>query len=482
MNTSLKKRYSTNLSLLTDLYQLTMAYGYWKAGRTAEQAVFHLFFRKTPFDGSFALAAGLEDVVHWLQQWQFTESDIAYLATLQDHQNQALFEQGFLDYLSQLSFTGILYAIPEGTVVFAHQPLIRIQAPLIEAQLIETALLTLVNFPTLIATKAARIVQAAQGDAVLEFGLRRAQGIDGGLTASRAAYIGGCAATSNVLAGQIYGIPVKGTHSHSWVMSFDQEQDAFEAYARALPDNCIFLVDTYNTKKGILTAIQIGQQLEADGHAFLGIRLDSGDLLQLSQYARQELDAAGLEQAQIVASDGLDEYKIQALKEAGSPIAVWGVGTNLVTAQHQPSLGGVYKLAAIQKAAEQPWQYKIKVSEDALKISTPGILQVRRYFLSDGQPFGDMIWNSVQDTPLQSLKSFDGRTVVVQARAYEDLLRPILNHQKLLYDLPSLSSIRQHAQNQLALFQKVDFKWYPIGLESTLQQLKLNLLQPYFKT
>ncbi|MFK7797746.1 MAG: nicotinate phosphoribosyltransferase, partial [Aureispira sp.] len=428
MNNSLQQRYATNLGLLTDLYQLTMAYGYWKAERTEEQAVFHLFFRKNPFKGSFALLAGLEDVVHWLQQWQFTTTDIAYLATLKDHQNKVLFEQGFLEYLGQLSFTGTLYAMPEGTVVFANQPLLRIQAPLIEAQLIETALLTLVNFPTLIATKAARIVQAAQGDAVLEFGLRRAQGIDGGLTASRAAYIGGCTATSNVLAGQIYGIPVKGTHSHSWVMSFDQEQEAFETYAQALPNNCIFLVDTYNTKTGIQTAIQIGQQLEANGHSFLGIRLDSGDLLHLSQYARQALDAAGLEQAQIVASDGLDEYKIKALKQAGSPIAVWGVGTHLVTAQDQPSLGAVYKLSALQKAAE-PWQYKIKVSEDALKISTPGILQVRRYFLSDGQPFGDMIWNSVQDTPLESLKSFDGRTVVVEERSFEDLLQPILSNQ-----------------------------------------------------
>ena len=481
MNNSLRQPYATNLSLLTDLYQLTMAYGYWKAGRTQEQAVFHLFFRKSPFKGSFALLAGLEDVVHWLQHWQFSKADIAYLATLNDHQNKTLFEQGFLDYLSQLSFTGTLYAMPEGTVVFANQPLLRVQAPLIEAQLIETALLTLINFPTLIATKAARIVQAAQGDPVLEFGLRRAQGIDGALTASRAAYIGGCAATSNVLAGQIYGIPVKGTHSHSWVMSFEQEQEAFEAYAQALPNNCIFLVDTYNSQKGIQTAIQIGQQLEAKGHAFLGIRLDSGDLLQLSQYARKALDAAGLEHAQIVASDGLDEYKIQALKQAGSPIAVWGVGTNLVTAQDQPSLGAVYKLSAIQKISES-WQYRIKVSEDALKISTPGILQVRRYFLSDGQPFGDMIWNTLQDNPTKSLKSFDGRTVVVQERTFEDLLRPILSHQQLLYELPSLSSIRQHAKEQLALFQNVDFKWYPIGLENTLQQLKLNILQPYFKT
>ncbi|MGH1339043.1 MAG: nicotinate phosphoribosyltransferase [Aureispira sp.] len=481
MNNSLQQRYQSSLSLLTDLYQLTMAYGYWKTGRVEEQAVFHLYYRKNPFGGSFALAAGLEDVVHWLQQLQFDASDISYLASLTDNKGQILFEQDFLDYLGQLRFTGELHAIPEGTIVFANQPLLRITAPLLEAQLIETALLTLVNFPTLIATKAARIVQAAQGDAVLEFGLRRAQGIDGGLTASRSAYIGGCAATSNLLAGKIYGIPVKGTHSHSWVMSFAEEQQAFEAYAQAMPDNCLFLVDTYATKIGIQAAINIGLQIEAKGHDFLGIRLDSGDLASLSQQARQALDAAGLEKAIIVASDGLDEYKIQALKKAGAPIAVWGVGTNLVTAQEQPSLGGVYKLAAI-KAPNTPWQYKMKVSDAANKISTPGILQVRRYFLSDGQPFGDMIWNSDPIAPLGQLQSFDGRSVVVQGRSYEDLLQPILKQQQLLYPLPSLESIRQRAQEQLALFESVNFKWYPIGLEEHLNQLKLDLLQQYFKT
>lgn len=481
MNNSLQQRYHSSLGLLTDLYQLTMAYGYWKTGRIKEQAVFHLYYRKNPFQGSFALAAGLEDAVHWLQQFQMEASDVAYLASLKDNNGQAMFEQGFLDYLGQLRFTGTLHAVPEGTIVFANQPLLRITAPLIEAQLIETALLTLVNFPTLIATKAARIVQAAQGDAVLEFGLRRAQGIDGGLTASRSAYIGGCAATSNVLAGKLYGIPVKGTHSHSWVMSFAEEQQAFEAYAQAMPDNCIFLVDTYESKTGIQAAINIGLQIKAKGHQFLGIRLDSGDLAALSQYARQALDKAGLEKAVIVASDGLDEYKIKALKQAGAPIAVWGVGTNLVTAQDQPSLGGVYKLAAI-KTADGPWQYKMKVSDDANKISTPGILQVRRYFLSDGQPFGDMIWNNDQAAPLGQLQSFDGRSIVVQERSYEDLLQPILQQQQLLYELPSLSDIRQHAQKQLALFDRVNFKWYPIGLEEQLQQLKLDLLQQYFKT
>lgn len=481
MKNPLQAHYYYNLSLLIDLNLLTMAYGYWKTGRVQEQAVFHLYFRKNPFQGSFAVVAGLENVVYWLQQFHLDEEDIAYLASLKDSRGKALFEEGFLTYLHQLRFTGELQAIPEGTIVFANQPLLRITAPLIEAQLLETALLTLVNFSTLIATKAARIVQAAQGDPVLEFGLRHAQGIDGGLTASRAAYIGGCAATSNVLAGKLYGIPVNGTHNHNWVMSFGEEQHAFETYAQAMPDNCFFLVDTYNTKAGIQHAIQVGQQLKKQGHSFLGIRLDSGDLLALSQYARQALDIAGLENAQIIASDGLDEYKIQQLKQAGATIAVWGVGTHLVTAQGQPSLGGVYKLAAIQKPPA-PWQYKIKISDDATKISTPGILQVRRYFLSDGRPFGDMIWNCNQKKTLGQLQSFDGRSVVVQKRAFKDLLQPILRAQQLLYDLPTLSTIRQQTQQQLALFQDVDFKWYPIGLDQNLNELKLDLLQQHFNT
>ncbi len=480
MNNSLQQRYHSSLGLLTDLYQLTMAYGYWKAGRIKEQAVFHWYYRKNPFQGNFALVAGLEDVVSWLQHFQFTESDLAYLATLRNAQEQPLFETAFLDYLQQLRFTGQLAAIAEGTIVFANQPLLRITAPLIEAQLIETALLNLVNFPTLIATKAARIVQAAQGAPVLEFGLRRAQGIDGGLTASRSAYIGGCTASSNVLAGKLYGIPVKGTHSHSWVMSFDEEQHAFEAYAQALPADCIFLVDTYNTKAGIATAIRVGKYLRTQGYELQGIRLDSGDLLALSRYARQALDAAGLYATKVVASDGLEEYKIRQLRQQGAPIAVWGVGTNLVTAFDQPSLGGVYKLAAIKKGSA-PWAYKMKISDSADKISTPGILQVRRYFLSDGRPFGDMVWNSDQQSPLGQLKSQDGRSVVVQGRAYQDLLQPVLDGQELCTALPSLQEIRQHAQEQLALFAQVDFKWYPIGLEGTLNQLKLDLLQQYFK-
>ena len=275
----LQTRYQTNLSLLTDLYQLTMAYGYWKTGSAEHEAVFHLFYRQNPFGGKYAIACGLQDVIDFLEGFKFTNSDLDYLSSLKDAKGQALFEDDFLDYLLHLKFSCDIDAVEEGTIIFPHEPLLRVKGPLLQAQFIETFLLNSINFQTLIATKSARIIAAAKGDPVHEFGLRRAQGIDGGLSASRAAYIGGCAATSNVLAGKIYGIPVKGTHGHSWVMSFEDEEEAFEAYAKAMPDNCVFLVDTFDTIKGIKKAIKIAKKLRQNGHSFLGIRLDSGDLL-----------------------------------------------------------------------------------------------------------------------------------------------------------------------------------------------------------
>ncbi|WP_052592018.1 nicotinate phosphoribosyltransferase [Aureispira sp. CCB-QB1] len=474
----LKTRYQTNLGLLTDLYQLTMAYGYWKTGSAEDEAVFHLFYRKPPFGAKYTIACGLEDVIHFLNEFRLTPSDLAYLKSLKTSNNQVLFEPEFLDYLSHLKFTCDIDAVEEGTVVFPHEPLLRVTGPLLQAQLIETFLLNSLNFQTLIATKAARIVAAAGGDAVLEFGLRRAQGIDGGLSASRAAYIGGCVATSNLLAGRIYDIPVKGTHAHSWVMSFDNELDAFEAYARTLPHNCIFLVDTFDSIKGIEKAIQVAQQLREKGQNFLGIRLDSGDLCTLSIQARALLDAAGFEQAKIVASDNLDEHKISHLKAKGALIDVWGVGTNLVTAKDEPALGGVYKLAAIKKQGSD-WVYKLKLSNTPNKVSTPGILQVRRYFMSDGQPFGDMIWNTDNTELFPLIQSFDGRTIVADNRLFKDLLIPIFRKGELVYQSPSIHQIRRHRQEQVKLFQQVDFKLYPMGLEQQLNQQKLQLIQHY---
>lgn len=474
----LKARYQTNLALLTDLYQLTMAYGHWKTGRTEDEAVFHLFFRKNPFQGNYALACGLQDVIEFLEDFHFSTTDIAYLQGLQGNDGQTLFEPAFLDYLAQMKFCCDIDAVEEGNIVFPQEPLIRVQGPLIQAQLLETILLNSINFQTLIATQSARICQATAGDPVLEFGLRRAQGIDGGLSASRAAYIGGCQASSNVLAGKIYDIPVKGTHSHSWIMSFEDESSAFEAYAAAMPNNCLFLVDTYNSIQGVKRAIEVGKKIREKGYKFLGIRLDSGDLHQLSKAARQLLDEAAFSEAIIVASNDLDAQKVKTLKEQGSPINVWGIGTHLITAKEQPALGGVYKLAAIRKKG-QAWNYKLKLSNTPYKVSNPGILQIRRYFVSNGLPFGDMIWNTANGEPFPSIQSFDGRTIVSNDRPFQELLIPIFRAGKLVYSPPTIHKIKAHAQSQIDLFKQVDFKLYPIGLEKQLNALKLSLIQQY---
>lgn len=344
--------YGQSLALLTDLYQLTMSYAYWKMGLDRKEAVFHLFFRRHPFRGGFTVAAGLEWAIQFLNNFKFESSDLDYLATLKGANGEPLFEPAFFDYLAKMRFSCNVDAIPEGTVVFPYEPLVRVQGPLIQCQILESPLLNLINFSTLIATKAARICIAAQGDSVIEFGLRRAQGIDGSLTASRAAYIGGCDSTSSLLAGKLLDIPVKGTHSHSWIMVFDEELEAFQTYAKCMPDNCVFLVDTYDSLEGVKKAIEVGKWLREQGKKMLGIRLDSGDLAYLSIKTRQLLDEAGFKDAFIVASNELDETLISELKRQGAQIAVWGVGTHLVTAKDQPALDGVYKLSALRDPEE----------------------------------------------------------------------------------------------------------------------------------
>ena len=381
----------SSLALLTDLYQLTMAYGYWKLGRAERQTVFQLFFRKPPFSGSYAIAAGLGTVIEYLESFKFDSSDTQYLSTLTGNDGQPLFDSEFLAYLETLQLSVDIDAVPEGTLVFGHEPILRVRGPILQCQILETALLNIVNFQTLIATKASRICTAAQGEPVLEFGLRRAQGIDGGLSSSRAAFIGGCAATSNVLAGKVLGIPVRGTHAHSWVMSFDDEEEAFENYADAMPNNCVFLVDTYDTIEGVHRAANVGKRLRQRGHEMVGIRLDSGDLAYLSIEARKILDAAGFKEAVIVASNDLDEWIIESLKSQGAKISVWGVGTKMATAFDQPALGGVYKLAAMMDDHGK-WQPKIKLSEQAVKTSIPGIQQIRRFESKDGM-VADMIYD-----------------------------------------------------------------------------------------
>lgn len=476
--------YNQSLSLLTDFYQMTMIYGYWKAGFAAKESVFHLFFRRTPFKGGFTIAAGLETVINFLEKFHFDPSDLNYLAGLKGPDGNVFFEDEFLNYLSKLKFTGNIDAIPEGTAVFPYEPLVRVQGPLIECQLLESPLLNLINFSTLIATKAARICLAAKGDSVIEFGMRRAQGVDGALTASRAAYIGGCDSTSNLLAGKLYGIPVKGTHAHSWVMVFDDELEAFRAYAKSMPNNCIFLVDTYDTIEGVRRAIEAARWLKENGKKFLGIRLDSGDLADLSIRSRVLLDEAGFSDAAIVASNELDETVISELKRQGAQITVWGVGTNLVTAKDQPALDGVYKLSAIRDPGEE-WKYKLKLSEQMLKVSNPGILQVRRFYSERGN-LEDVIydvqmpWNGecLSVDPLDSTRV----RVVREGVSYEDLLKPIFRHGECVYSLLPLEEIRENTRRELSRFpvgvkRFLNPHLYPVGMEKGLYDMKIDLIR-----
>ncbi|WAS97003.1 nicotinate phosphoribosyltransferase [Nannocystis punicea] len=469
-----------SLALLTDLYQVTMACGYWKLGRADEEAVFNLFFRRAPFRGAHAIAAGLQEALQYMAEFRFTPEDVAYLGTLRGNDGQRLLEPGFLDYLASLRLSLDVEAVPEGTPVFPHEPLLRVRGPLAQCQLLETPLLNFINFSTLIATKAARICEAAGGEPVVEFGLRRAQGSDGALTASRAAYIGGCAATSNVLAGMRHGIPVRGTHAHSWVMSFADEREAFAAYAEALPNNCTFLVDTYDTLEGVRRAAEVGKQLAARGHAMAGVRLDSGDLAALSVAAREILDAAGLEQAAIVASNDLDEREIAALKAKGAAIGVWGVGTRLVTAYDQPALGGVYKLAALR--GREGWEYRIKLSEEPVKVSNPGVQQVRRFADPAGRLLGDLIYEEGLGLHGAGVRvDAAGEFAPPAGASVEDLLVPVLRAGRQVYEPPPLAEVRARTQAQLQRLDPAVRRieapaTYPVALDRPLADLKARLM------
>ena len=443
--------YGQSLALLTDLYQLTMANGYWSEGLADREAVFVHYFRRAPFGGSFAVAAGLDTALQWLGALRFRPDDIDYLGGLVVEGGRPLFDPGFLDYLAGLRFECDVDAVAEGTAVFAGEPMARVRGPLLQCQLAETALLNIVNFQTLVATKAARVCRAAGDDAVLEFGLRRAQGIDGGLSASRAAYVGGCAATSNVLAGKLYGIPVRGTHAHSWVLAFDSEPEAFEAYARVMPHNCVLLVDTYDTRRGIRRAVDVGVAMKERGARLAGIRLDSGDLAQLSREARLLLDAAGLGSTAVVASNELDERSIKSLRNDGARIGVWGVGTSIAAAKDDAALGGVYKLALIRDG-DGSWQHKAKLSEDPAKASMPGMLQVRRYRSATGG-LRDLIVDDVEmpqgpQAGIRLERPDDGRADTFEG-AYEDLLEPVARHGRRVRDRESLDAARERCKAQL---------------------------------
>lgn len=474
----------TYTPLLTDLYQFTMSYGYWSLGMHEQEAVFHLLFRKNPFNHPFALCCGMESVIDYLANWHFTREQLDYLSELKNPKQQPLFSSAFINYLQHLKFTCDIDAIPEGTIVFPHTPLLRIQGPLLQCQLLESPLLNIINFQTLIATKASRVRSAAGNDTVIEFGMRRAQGPDGAISASRAAYIGGCDATSNTLAGMLFDIPVRGTHAHSWVSAFDSELSAFNAYQSVMPENCVLLVDTYDTIRGVNHAIEIGKKLRAQGSDLLGIRLDSGDLAALSIAARKLLDEAGFQQTEILASNSLDEYVITSLKQQGAKISAWGVGTSLVTASDQSALDGVYKLAAL-KDKQGHWQYKLKLSEQEIKISNPGRHQVRRFFYNE-QYFTDVIYDldlGISDAPeiillteglkSQHLDNFD---------AYVDLLEPVMREGQLVRPRQSTENIRTNAQQAIAAFhQTAENTDYPVGLEKQIYDVKLQLMQQFRK-
>ena len=470
----MQKFFSNPTGLHTDLYQLTMAKGYWESGLYKRKASFHLFYRNPPFGGSHLIAAGLEAGIEFIQNFRFSVSDIQYLASLKGSKGTPLFDESFLNHLQRMKFSCTMEAVPEGTVVFPFTPLLRIEGPIIQTQLLETGLLNILNFSSLIATKASRIVQAAKGDPVLEFGYRRAQGPDGALSASRAAFVGGCVGTSNVRAGKLFGIPVMGTHAHSWILCFDNEKTAFRQYAASQPHDSIFLVDTFDTLSGVRNAIEVGREMRASGYEMKGIRLDSGNLTELSKEARKMLDAAGFEKASIVASNDLNEYRIKKHKEAGAQINVWGVGTQLATAYEQAALGGVYKLGAIENE-EGRWEPRIKLSEQKIKISNPGRISTLRYEDTSGQVVGDMIYDLDSESHQnEMLVNNPTKVINFEGNKAKQLLIPIFEEGKLVYSPPRLSDIRTFCLEQQTRFKTG--RSYPVGLEKNLFKRKEALV------
>ena len=467
--------------MMTDLYQLTMMYGYFKHGMAGNEGVFDVFFRPKS-NITYAIAAGLQSVIDYINNLHFGPEDLAYLRSL------GLFDEPFLAYLSELRFTGEIYAVPEGTVVFPYEPLVRVRAPILQAQLIETALLTFVNHQTLIATKASRVCYAAEGGAVLEFGLRRAQGADAGIYGARAAVIGGCSSTSNVLAGEMFGIGVSGTHAHSWVMSFPDELSAFRAYADTFPKACLLLVDTYDTlRSGVPNAITVFRELRERGYEPMGIRLDSGDLAYLSKRARVMLDEAGFPQAKICASSDLDENVIRDLKMQGCRIDTWGVGTRLITSEDNPALGGVYKMAA--EVVDGRMVPKIKLSDNPAKVTNPGYKKLFRLYGPDGMAIADLI--ALEEETLDEtkpLRIFDPehsyKNMLVEQFTARELLVPVFREGRQVYTSPSVAEIRAYARREL------DTMWdeyrrlmqphiYKVDLSDRLYDLKKRLIREH---
>ena len=473
-----------NLTLLTDLYELTMMQGYYEKGQN-ENVIFDVFFRQSPCNNGYSVCAGLDQVIDYIKNLHFTYDDVDYLRGL------GIFKEDFLHYLSGFHFSGDIYAIPEGTVVFPKEPLLKVVAPIMEAQLVETAILNIINHQSLIATKTSRIVFAANGDGIMEFGLRRAQGPDAGLYGARAAMIGGCVGTSNVLAGQMFDVPVMGTHAHSWIMSFPDEYTAFKTYAEMYPDNCTLLVDTYDTlKSGVPNAIRVFQEFKDAGKPLIkyGIRLDSGDLAYLSKEARKMLDEAGFPEATICASNDLDEFLLHDLKMQGAAIDSWGVGTNLITSKDCPSFGGVYKLAAIQNE-EGEFVPRIKISENTEKITNPGNKTIYRiYEKVSGKIKADLICfaDEVID-PKQDLLLFDPMDTWKKTKlaggtyTVREILLPIFKNGECLYKSPTLKEIAAYCREEKdTLWDETKRLFYPhrvyVDLSQKLYAVKQSLL------
>ncbi len=474
-----------NLTLLTDLYELTMMQGYFKHKDRNETVIFDAFFRNNPMDSGYSISAGLEQVIDYIENLHFEEEDISYLRSLH------IFEEDFLEYLRTFHFSGDVYAIPEGSLMFPREPMIKVIAPIMEAQLMEAAILNIVNHQSLIATKASRVCYAARGDGIMEFGLRRAQGPDAGTYGARAAVIGGCIGTSNVLTGQLFDVPVKGTHAHSWIMSFPDEYTAFKTYANMYPSACILLVDTYDTlKSGVPNAIRVFQEMKEAGIplTFYGIRLDSGDLAYLSKKARKMLDAAGFKDAVISASNDLDEYLIDSLKVQGAAITSWGVGTHLITSKDWPSFGGVYKLAAI-RGKDGKFIPKIKLSENTEKITNPGNKTIYRIYEKEtGKIKADLIClvDEVFDEK-EPLLLFDPaepwKKTLLDPDTYtmREMMVPVFKNGKCIYQSPKVMEIRDYCQKELSTLwdetrRLVNPHQVYVDLSAKLYDIKIELL------
>ena len=474
-----------NLTLLTDLYELTMMQGYFQHKDQNETVIFDAFYRANPGEGGYSVAAGLEQVIQYIKELHFSEEDIEYLAGL------GIFGRDFLDYLKDFKFTGDIYAIPEGSVIFPREPLIKVIAPIMQAQLIETAILNIINHQSLIATKAARVCYAARGDGIMEFGLRRAQGPDAGTYGARAAVIGGCIGTSNVLCGRLFDVPVKGTHAHSWIMSFPDEYTAFKTYAEMYPSACILLVDTYDTlKSGVPNAIRVFKEMREAGVplTFYGIRLDSGDLAYLSKKARKMLDAAGFPDAVISASNDLDEFLIDSLKVQGATITSWGVGTNLITSKDCPSFGGVYKLAAIMDK-DGHFIPKIKLSENSEKVTNPGNKTIYRiYEKESGKIKADLICLADEtfdeNEPLllfDPLEPWKKTKLPGGSYTMREIMIPVFRNGECCYESPKVMDIREYCRKELdTLWDETRRLVNPhkvyVDLSKKLYEMKIELL------